>query len=339
MNAASQRRSSFSLDRRRFLAAGVGTALLTATPSRHAEEPPFDLAELTIADLRAGMASGKFTARSLAEKYLARIDAIDRKGPTLRSVIEVNPDALAIADALDRERKEKGPRGPLHGIPVLIKDNIDTADRMATTAGSLALVGAKPPRDAFAGRPAAQGRGRHPRQDQPERVGQLPLLQLDQRLERPRRADQEPLRARPQPVRLQLRLGRRPSPPTSAPSAVGTETDGSIVCPASVNGIVGLKPTVGLVSRSGIIPISHSQDTAGPMARTVRDAAILLGALAGADPDDAATAESVGEGRRPTTRKALDRRRPHGARSSASPATTSASTTPWTPSSPRRSPR
>src|SRR5437868_2311917 len=149
MGLKSQHRTSGRLDRRELLAAGVATALLTAAGRSRAEEPPpFDLAELTVADLQAGMASGKYTARSLAEKYLARIEAIDRQGPALRSVIEVNPDALAIADELDKERKEKGPRGPLHGIPILIKDNINTADRMSTTAGSLALVGSKPAQDA-----------------------------------------------------------------------------------------------------------------------------------------------------------------------------------------------
>src|SRR5262249_47726031 len=174
-----------------------------------------------VADVQAGIQVGKYTARGLVEKYLARIEAVDRKGPTLRSVIEVNPDALALADELDRERRKTGPRGPLHGIPVLIKDNIDTADRMATTAGSLALVGARPPRDAVPGTrprqagaggpvpggPPAQGGGGGPGQDQPERVGQRPLLLLHERLERAGGADEEPVRPGPVRLRLQFRLG------------------------------------------------------------------------------------------------------------------------------------
>ena len=206
--------------------------------------------------------------------YLRRIAEIDRTGPTLNAVIEINPDALEIADALDAERRARGPRGPLHGIPILIKDNIDTADRMQTTAGSLALLGSIASQDATVAR-AARGRRGHPGQDQPQRVGQLPLDPFDQRVEQPRRPDAQPVRARSQPVRLQLRLGVAVAANLCA-AAVGTETDGSIVCPAHTNGIVGIKPTVGLVSRAGIIPIAHSQDTAGPMARTVADAAILL---------------------------------------------------------------
>jgi amidase len=248
----------------------------------------FELDEATITDLQAGMQSGRWTARSLAEKYLSRIEEIDKRGPALNSVIEVNPDAERIAEALDRERKAGRVRGPLHGIPVLIKDNIDTADRMMTTAGSLALVGARPPRDAFiVERLRASGavilgktnlsewanfRSTHSTSGWSGRGGQ---------------------------TRLPYVLDRNPCGSSSGSGvavaanlcavSVGTETDGSIVCPSSANSIVGIKPTLGLVSRSGIIPIAHSQDTAGPMARTVRDACILLAALAGTDPRDEAT--------------------------------------------------
>lgn len=253
--------------------------------------PPFELDELTIADLQEGMRSGKYTARLLAEKYLARIEAVDRQGPALRSVIEENPEALALADALDKERKEKGPRGPLHGIPILIKDNIDTADRMATTAGSLALVGARPPVDAFLVRRL-------------RRAGALILgkTNLSEWANIRCSYSTSGWSGRGGLTRNPYALDRNPSGSSSGSAvavaanlcaaAVGTETDGSIVSPSSVNGIVGLKPTVGLVSRTGVIPISHTQDTAGPMARTVRDAAILLGALAGTDPEDRATADA-----------------------------------------------
>ncbi len=226
------------------------------------------------------------------EKYLARIDAIDRKGPSLNSVIEVNPDALALADAADRARKEHGPRrslGPLHGIPVLIKDNIDTADRMATTAGSLALVGARPPRDAFLVTRLRQAG-----------VVFLGKTNLSEWANIRSSYSTSGWSGRGGLTKNPHALDRNPSGSSSGSAvavaaslcavAVGTETDGSIVSPSSVNGIVGIKPTVGLVSRSGIVPISHTQDTAGPMARTVRDAAVLLGVLAAADPDDAATA-------------------------------------------------
>jgi len=265
----------------------------TARSGRGEEEISFDLSEIGIADLQAGIKAGKHTSRSLVEKYLARIEAIDRKGPTLRSVIEINPDALALAEALDKEHKEKGPRGPLHGIPVLIKDNIATADRMATTAGSLALVGAKPPHDAFL---ATRLR----------RLGAIILgkTNLSEWANARCSYSTSGWSGRGGLTKNPYALDRNPSGSSSGSAvavasnfcaaAVGTETDGSIIAPSSVNGIVGLKPTVGLVSRTGIIPISHSQDTAGPMARTVQDAAILLSALAGIDPDDEATAGNPG---------------------------------------------
>ncbi len=245
--------------------------------------------ELTIAEIQTRMAAGELTAVALTEAYLARIAEIDRAGPTLNSVIEINPDALEIADGLDGEREAGQVRGPLHGIPILLKDNIDTADRMQTTAGSLALAGHIAAQDADRGGEAARGRRGHPGQDQPQRVGQLPLDPFHQRVEQPRRADAQPLRARPQPVRLQLRLGRggRGQPVRRGRGHRDGRLDHLPV--ADVNGIVGIKPTLGLVSRAGIIPIAHSQDTAGPMARTVADAAILLAALAGPDPRDPAT--------------------------------------------------
>src|SRR5437016_6318665 len=251
--------------------------------------PPFALAEATIADLQEGMQNGKYTARSLCEYYLARIDELDRSGPALRAVIETNPEALFIAGRLDAERKAKGPRGALHGIPVLVKDNIATADRMATTAGSLALVGARPPEDAFVVRQLRQAGA--------VIIGKANLSEWANFRSS---SSSSGWSARGGQCRNPYALDRSPCGSSSGTGAaiaadfaavgVGTETDGSIVCPASACSLVGIKPTVGLVSRSGIVPIAHSQDTAGPMARTVSDAAILLGALAGADARDAATA-------------------------------------------------
>jgi len=258
------------------------------------EVNPFELDEITIAELQEGMNSGKFTAQSLAEKYTARISEIDKRGPGLNSIIELNPDALSIAEALDQERKAGGPRGPLHGIPVLIKDNIATADRMMTTAGSLALVGAKAPKDAFVA--------------QKLRAAGAVILgktNLSEWANIRSSHSTSGWSGRGGLTKNPYALDRNPCGSSSGTGAgisanlaaigIGTETDGSIVCPASSNGIAGIKPTVGLVSRAGIIPISHSQDTAGPMCRTLRDAAILLSALAGADPDDAATAVSAGK--------------------------------------------
>ena len=286
--------------RRRFLAAGVsGMAAVASAQAASVTAPPtdqpFDLSELTIAELQLGMRSGKFTARSLTEKYLARIEAIDRNGPTLRSVIELNPDALAIADALDAERKQKGPRGPLHGIPVLIKDNIATADRMETTAGSLALVGSKPPHDAFVVKKLREAG-----------VVLLGKTNLSEWANIRCSYATSGWSGRGGLTRNPYALDRNTSGSSSGSGgaaaanlcalAVGTETDGSIISPSSVNGLVGIKPTIGLVSRTGVIPISPTQDTAGPMARTVRDAAILLGALAGSDPLDKVTAPANEKG-------------------------------------------
>jgi amidase len=255
---------------------------------------PSELDEATVADLEASMSSGKFTAHSLAEKYLERIDEIDQHGPGLNSVIELNPDALSIAAALDKERREKGARGPLHGIPVLIKDNIDTADRMLTTAGSLALLGSRPAQDSFVAKKLRE-------------AGAVILgkTNLSEWANIRSSHSTSGWSGRGGLTRNPYALDRNPCGSSSGSGAavsanlcalaVGTETDGSVVCPSSANGIVGLKPTLGLLSRSGVIPIAHSQDTPGPMARTVRDVALLLNALAGTDPRDAATAESGGK--------------------------------------------
>lgn len=293
-------------ERRQFLqtglVGGLGAVLLPALtgaralalPSPSAPEPaPFELAEITIADLQQGMTSGQFTAHSVTEKYLSRIDQIDKHGPSVNSVIEINPDALAIANALDKERREKGPRGPMHGLPVLIKDNIDTADGMMTTAGSLALVGGKPDKDAFVAQKLRE-------------AGAVILgkTNLSEWANIRSSHSTSGWSGRGGLTRNPYALDRNPCGSSSGSGAatsanlcvvaVGTETDGSIVCPSSSNGLVGIKPTVGLLSRFGIVPISHSQDTPGPMARTVRDAATLLGALTGIDPHDSATAASQG---------------------------------------------
>jgi amidase len=270
-------------------------ATSVAAPSRSwARTPaPFDLEEITVAELQSGMASGRYTARGIVEQYLARIAAMDRSGPSLRSIIETNPEALDLADQLDRERAAKGPRGPLHGVPVLLKDNIDTSDRMTTTAGSLALEGSIPPRDShIAERLRAAG------------AILLAKANMSEWANIRSSRSSSGWSARGGQCRNPFVLDRNPCGSSSGSAAavsanfgalaVGTETDGSIVCPASANGVVGIKPTVGLVSRAGIIPISHTQDTAGPLCRTVADAAALLTVLAGADPRDPATAASAG---------------------------------------------
>src|SRR5271157_2218719 len=297
--------------RRNFLRAGVTATLATATcpalgSARVVDSAPapgpavgdfvtdFELDEITIDDVQKAFQSGQYSSRSLTEKYLKRIGEVDKTGPMLNSIIEMNPDALAIADAVDQERKAKGPRGPLHGTPVLIKDNIDTADRMSTTAGSLALVGAKPAKDSF----IAQ---------QLRRAGAVILAKTNLSEWANIRSSHSTSgwSGRGGLTRNPYALDRNPCGSSSGTGAgisanlcaigIGTETDGSIVCPSSSNGLAGIKPTVGLVSRGGIIPISHSQDGAGPMCRTVRDAASLLGALTGVDPRDPATAASQGK--------------------------------------------
>lgn len=301
---ADEKEQQNELDRRRFLTyAAVGAAATLALPlvGSHAEAqtqspevPPFELEEATLGDMQAAIDSGRHTSVSLTQAYLARIEAVDKGGPAVNAVIELNPDAIAIADSLDRERREKVSRGPLHGIPVLIKDNIDTADRMHTTAGSLALAESIALHDAFlvqrlrdAGAVIlgktnlsewANFRSTHSTSGWSGRGGQTrnPYI-LDRN-----------------PCGSSSGTGAGISASLAA-AGVGTETDGSVVCPSATNGIVGIKPTLGLISRSGIIPIAHSQDTAGPMARTVRDAAILLGVLAGIDKADAITAKSGGK--------------------------------------------
>lgn len=249
--------------------------------------------ELSISQLQARMDAG-LTARSITEAYLDRIERIDRNGPTLNSVIELNPDALAIADRLDAERAEGRVRSSLHGIPILLKDNVDTADKMTTTAGSLALEGSRPLQDAFL-------------VEKLRAAGAIVLgkTNLSEWANFRASFSSSGWSSRGGQTKNPYVLDRNPCGSSSGSgvavaanlcaAAIGTETDGSITCPASVNGIVGLKPTVGLVSRSGIIPISHSQDTAGPMARSVTDAAILLGAMTGVDPKDAATQGSKGK--------------------------------------------
>jgi amidase len=269
---------------------------LQSTNKVQADQDPtkFILNEVTIADLQDQMQSGQRTARQIAEMYLTRIEAIDKKGPALNAIIELNPEALSIADALDRERKAGSTRGPMHGIPILLKDNIDTGDRMMTTAGSLALEGHYAAQDAFVIKKLREAgavilgktnlsewanfRSTHSSSGWSSRGGQ---------------------------TKNPVSLTRSPSGSSSGSGvavaanlcavAVGTETDGSVIGPATVCGIVGLKPSVGAISRTGIIPISASQDTAGPMARTVRDTAILLSAMTGVDNSDAATAENVGK--------------------------------------------
>jgi amidase len=261
----------------------------------------FELEEATIADLQAGMSSGGMTSHSITQLYMARIEELDRKGPTLRHVLEVNPDALAIADSLDRERKSGRVRGPLHGVPILLKDNVDTADSMTTTAGSLALEGSIPLQDAFI---AAKLRS----------AGAVLLgkANLSEWANIRSTHSSSGWSGRGGQAKNPYVLDRNPCGSSSGsagavsanlcPGAIGTETDGSIVCPSSTCGIVGIKPTLGLVSRSGIIPIAHSQDTAGPMARTVRDAAIILNALTGIDTRDSTTMVNRSRGQMDYTR-------------------------------------
>jgi amidase len=278
------------LTRRDFLGAATTLAAATAIPLHRtapSPRPPAPLDEKTIAELRAGMENGAYTSHGITQQYLERIAAMDQLGPTLKAVLETNPDALAIADSLDAERKSGKIRGPLHGIPVLVKDNIDTADRMTTTAGSLALAGSIAARDAhIVARLRAAG------------AVILGKTNLSEWANFRSTHSSSGWSGRGGQARNPYALDRTPSGSSSGSAgaaassycaaAVGTETDGSITSPAAACSLVGIKPTIGLVSRSGIIPIAHSQDTAGPMARTVTDAAILLSALAGVDPRDPA---------------------------------------------------
>jgi len=269
----------------------VAGALLPRLALR--EPQAFTLEETTIAQLQDGMKAGRLTSRGITQAYLDRIAALDRQGPTLRAVLETNPDALTIADAMDAERRRGKVRGPLHGVPVIVKDNIDTHDKLQTTAGSLALEGNIAARDAFiVERLRAAG------------AVILAKANLSEWANFRSSRSSSGWSGRGRQCRNPYVLDRTPSGSSSGSAvsvsanlcaaAVGTETDGSIVSPANACGIVGVKPTVGLVSRAGIIPIAHSQDTAGPMTRTVADAAALLTALAGVDPRDPATAQAEG---------------------------------------------
>jgi len=297
-----RRAAAVGSSRRSFLktsiVGGVSAALLPAlagaVEAASPVVPTFEFDEVSISDLQDGMKSGEYTARSITEKYLARIEAIDKQGPAINAVIEINPDALALADALDKERAAGKVRGPVHGIPVLVKDNIDTADNMITTAGSLALLGWKPPRDAtIVQKLRAAG------------AVILGKTNLSEWANIRSSHSTSGWSARGGLTRNPYALDRNACGSSSGSgaavaanlcaAAIGTETDGSIVCPSGASAIVGIKPTVGLTSRSGIIPISHTQDGAGPMARTVRDAAILLGALTGVDRSDNATLASEGK--------------------------------------------
>ncbi len=296
------------INRRRFLGttimggAGLAAASTGCTPGSETDtesegaDPattPFELDETTVAALQESMESGQRTARSITELYLGRIDELDRQGPGLGSIIETNPQALEIADQFDAERGSGTTRGPLHGIPVIIKDNIDTADQMTTTAGSLALEGSIPAQDSSVAQKLRE-------------AGAIILAKanLSEWANFRSTMSSSGWSGRGGQCRNPYALDRNPCGSSSGSGvaiaanlgalAIGTETDGSIVCPSTRNGIVGVKPTVGLVSRAGIIPISHIQDTAGPMVRTVRDGAVLLGALTGVDPRDDATAASEG---------------------------------------------
>ncbi len=281
------------VDRRDFIGAVAGAAVgVQSRASRDAKPTPgekaFRLEEATIPELQKRMKSGELSAESITRLYLDRIKELN---PRLKAILEVNPDALAIARNLDRERKEKGPRGPLHGVPIVLKDNLDTHDKMTTTAGSLALEGSVPVRDAFVVRRLRD-------------AGAVILAKANLSEWANFRSDNSSSgwSGRGGQCRNPYALDRNPCGSSSGSAvsvsanlcavAVGTETNGSIVCPSNANGVVGIKPTVGLVSRSGIIPISHTQDTAGPMARTVTDAAILLGPMAGLDSLDPVTADS-----------------------------------------------
>lgn len=291
---------------------GAANSDAAATDPLGSSPESFELDEFTIADLQDGMRAGKLNARTITRSYLDRIGDIDKRGPAINSVIEINPGAMAIAEGLDRERKEKGTRGPLHGIPILIKDNIDTADRMMTTAGSLALLGSTPNQDSFV--------ARRLRESGAVILGKTNLSEWANFRSNHSSSGWS---ARGGQTRNPYVLDRNPCGSSSGSGAaaaanfcaatIGTETDGSIVCPSSTNSLVGIKPTLGLISRAGIIPIAHSQDTAGPMARTVADAAVLLGALTGIDPRDSATRSSRGKSHSDYTRF-LDKRGLRGAR-------------------------
>ncbi len=274
-------------------AAGLsGCGFNKKTSGEHPEKNySFELDEKSIQDITQAFERGEYSSEDITRLYLERIEALDHQGPGLHAIIETNPDALQIARELDRERQEKGPRGPLHGIPVVLKDNIDTHDKMTTTAGSLALEGSIPSLDSEVARRLRE-------------AGAVILAKanLSEWANFRSFSSSSGWSARGGQCRNPYMLDRNPCGSSSGsavavsanlcPVAIGTETNGSIVCPSNANGIVGIKPTVGLVSRRGIVPISHNQDTAGPMARNVADAAALLNIVAGADPGDPSTAEA-----------------------------------------------
>jgi amidase len=278
------------------LASAGATVGLVVTPRVRAQRnsEPFQIEDATIAGLQEAMASGRLTAERLVELYIERITALDRHGPELRSVQELNPDALEIARTLDAERRNRGPRGPLHGVPILLKDNIDTADKMSTTAGSLALVGARPTQDATIAKQLREAGA--------VLLGKATMSEWAYFKATPNSSGWS---ARGGQSKNPYALDRTPCGSSSGSAiavaaslvtvSIGTETDGSIVCPAGATSIVGIKPTLGLTSRAGVIPIAHSQDTVGPLGRTVADAATVLGAITGVDPRDPATRESAGQ--------------------------------------------
>lgn len=303
--ATSPKTGPRGLDRRELLVGGTLGALALAhcappsgekTVSEPAttggEATDFELSEVSIAELQEGMSEGRFTSKRITELYLERIEAVDGQGPTLRAVLETNPDALALAETLDEERRAGQVRGPLHGVPILLKDNIATHDKNTTTAGSLALEGSIPSADSFVAKKLRD-------------AGAVLLgkANLSEWANFRSTRSSSGWSGRGRQCKNPYVLDRNPCGSSSgsgvaasaslAAAAIGTETNGSIVCPSSANGLVGVKPTVGLVGRTRIIPISHSQDTAGPMARTVRDAAIVLGALTGVDAEDPATVASA----------------------------------------------
>jgi amidase len=302
MSVEDSGKSSVGFSRREVLKlgslAGAGATLAALAPGQlvAAEEDsaPGDLNEKTVAQLQAAMSSGELSSRQLVKFYLKRIEALDQNGPGVNSIIEINPDARAIAEALDNEREEKGSRGPLHGIPVLLKDNVDTGDKMQTSAGSLGLVGLPAVQDSTV---AARLR----------KAGAVILgkTNLSEWANFRSTFSSSGWSGRGRQCNNPYAIDRNPCGSSSGSGAavsanftsvsIGTETDGSIVCPANANGVVGIKPTVGLVSRAGVVPISHTQDTVGPHARTVADAAAVLSALVGVDPRDPATSASAGK--------------------------------------------
>ena len=275
------------------LAAGLGVAPLLSACATVRPGEGINLEEITVAELQGAMTAGRLDAETLVQMYLARIQTIDRSGPTLRAVQEINPDAIPIARALDEERRAKRVRGPLHGIPILLKDNIATADKMETTAGAMALVGARPREDSTI--------AQRLRQSGAIILGKASMSEWAYFKSTPGSSGWS---SRSGQARNPYVLNRTPCGSSSGSAiavaanlvtvSIGTETDGSIVCPAGVNGVVGIKPTVGLTSRAGVIPISVTQDTIGPFGRTVADAAAVLGALVGVDPRDPATQASSG---------------------------------------------